>query len=76
GAFAVGFNSTLITGSGPGTGALRYGAAVRVAGSLNPSREAVLTRGDARALPAGAARRSIKLSHAPKLRAAGVAARR
>ncbi|MEP6778816.1 MAG: hypothetical protein ABJC26_02930, partial [Gemmatimonadaceae bacterium] len=77
GAFAVGFNSTLVTGLGPAaTAGLRIGASSHASWSLEPAREALLARGVVRALPAGAARRSLKLSHSPKLRAAGAAARR
>ncbi|MEP6764629.1 MAG: Ig-like domain-containing protein [Gemmatimonadaceae bacterium] len=77
GGFAVGFNSTLVTGSGPAANnSLRIGNSSRGSWSLEPSSEALLTRGTVRALPTGAARRSVKLSHAPKLREAGAAARR
>ena len=76
--FAVGFNSTLIAGSGPASvNGLRVNGAMRTVGSLEPSREALLSRAEiARALPSGAARRSIKQSHASMLSLAGARARR
>jgi hypothetical protein len=54
GGFAVGFNSTLVTGTGPaGLNASRATSALRQA-SLEPTREAVLSRDSVRALPVGA----------------------
>lgn len=75
--FAVGFNSTLVTGAGlSGIRASRAVAAKFTIKSLEPSREALLTRKAARALPQGAARRSARLTHARRLQLQGKAARR
>jgi hypothetical protein len=73
GGFAVGFNSTLVTGLGPAAvGAMNAARAASTASvkarSLEPSKTALMNRTSVRSLPQGAARRSVKLSHSAKIR--------
>jgi uncharacterized protein YjdB len=65
--FAVGFNSTLVTGAGSASlSGLRAAAALRGVGNLEPSSAAMAARHNVRALPRGAARRAVKGSRALK----------
>ena len=72
GGFAVGFNSTLVTGA-PSTSVRSY-RAVRTTGvgrrgSYEPSATALSARRTVRSLPQGAARRSVRLSHSRQIQA-------
>ncbi|MEP6835979.1 MAG: Ig-like domain-containing protein [Gemmatimonas sp.] len=72
GGFAVGFNSTLVTGLGPAAiGASRVASRLYSGGSaasLAPSRAALQSRTVVRSLPQGTARRSARMSHSPTIR--------
>ncbi|MEO7362720.1 MAG: hypothetical protein ABI120_20480, partial [Gemmatimonadaceae bacterium] len=77
GGFAVGFNSTLVTGTGPsGIRASRVAAAKFTVKSFEPSREALMSRKPARALPQGAERRSARLSHSKRIQNSARTSRR
>lgn len=71
GGFAVGFNSTLVTGSSStSVRAARSVTAKGMTRSMEPSREALRTRVTAPPLPQGADRRSLRQSHSARLRSA------
>ncbi|MBC8086363.1 MAG: hypothetical protein H7Z40_03800, partial [Phycisphaerae bacterium] len=77
GGFAVGFNSTLLTGAPlSGLRSARSATLARKVGSLEPSLRALQSRTAVRSLPQGAARRSVRLSHSKRMQSSSLPVRR